>query len=74
MSSVQLVDRLRNCKEMLKSWNWREFGNVNLIIKQKREQLQHLESINSLHGKAEEVQLLKLEINKILTREEIMWN
>ena len=37
LSSVQLINRLRNCKEMLKSWNWREFGNVNLIIKQKRE-------------------------------------
>ena len=59
---------------MLKSWNWREFGNVNLIIKQRREQLQHLESINSLYGKEEEVQQRKLEINEILTREEIMWN
>ena len=37
LSSVQLIDKLRNCNEMLKSWNWREFGNVNLIIKQKRE-------------------------------------
>ena len=30
--------------------------------------------MNSLQGKAEEVQWLKLEINEILTREEIMWN
>ena len=46
---------------------------MNQLIKQKREQLQLLESINSLHGKAEEVQPLEFEINEILTREEIMW-
>ena len=37
LSSVQLIDRLRNCKERLRSWNWREFGNVNQLIKQKTE-------------------------------------
>ena len=74
LSNVQLVDRLRNCKERLKSWNWSEFGNVNQLLRQKRDQLQHLESLNSLHGKAKEVQRLKVEINEILTREEIMWN
>ena len=74
LSNVQLVDRLRNCKERLKSWNWSEFGNVIQLLRQKRDQLQHLESLNSLHGKVEEVQRLKVEINEILTREEIMWN
>ena len=74
LSNVQLVDRLRNCKERLKSWNWREFGNVNQLLKEKREQLQHLEAMNSLHGEAEKVQRLKSKINEMLTREEIMWN
>ncbi|KAL0012531.1 hypothetical protein SO802_007639 [Lithocarpus litseifolius] len=74
LPSFQLTGRLRKCKEMLKRWNWREFGNVTQIIKQKREQLQYLESFNSLHEKADEVLQLKMEINEILTREEIMWN
>jgi len=36
LPNAQLVDRLRNCKERLKSWNWREFGNVNHLLKQRR--------------------------------------
>ena len=56
LPNAHLVDRLRNCKERLKSWNWREFGNVNQLLRQKREQLQYLESMNNLHDKAEETQ------------------
>ena len=47
---------------------------MNHLLSQKRAQLQHLESLNSLHSKAEEVQRLKVEINEILTRDKIMWN
>ena len=74
LSNVQLGDRLRNCKEKVKSWNWSEFGNVNHLLRQKGGQLQHLESLNNLHSNAGEVQRLKMEINEILNREEIMWN
>ncbi|KAL0009842.1 hypothetical protein SO802_004950 [Lithocarpus litseifolius] len=70
----ELVDRLRCCKENLQKWNWQEFGNVQHTIKQKRVKLQQLESLNGLHDKAEEVQKLKTNINKALTREEIMWS
>lgn len=73
LENVQLADKLRNCKETLRRCNWREFGNVKHLLKQKREQLQQLESVNSLHETAEEIQRLKLEINEMLTREEIMW-
>ena len=47
---------------------------MNHLLSQKRAQPQHLESLNSLHSKAREVQRLKVEINEILTREKIMWN
>ena len=50
--NFQLADKLRSCKEKLQRWNWKEFGNVKHTIKQKREQLQQLESLNSLHKKA----------------------
>ena len=72
--NFQLADKLRSCKEKLQRWNWKEFGNVKHTIKRKREQLQQLESLNSLHKKAEEIQKLKTEINETLTREEIMWS
>lgn len=70
----ELADKLRCCKENLHKWNWQEFGNVKHTIKQKQEKLQHLESLNSLHNKVKEVQKLKTDINKALTREEIMWS
>ena len=50
------------------------FGNVNRNLKQKQSRLQQLKSLDSLHEKAEEIQGLKKEINKILAREEILWN
>lgn len=52
LENVQLADKLRNCKETLRRWNWREFGNVKHLLKQKREQLQQLKSVNSLHETA----------------------
>lgn len=50
------------------------FGNVNKGLRQKKEKLQQLEAWDSLHKKAKEIQKVKKEINKILIKEEIMWN
>lgn len=66
-------DRIKRCQEQLQRWNWLEFGNVGHTIKQKREQLQQLEALNSLHDRVDEIQTLKREINEALSREEIMW-
>ena len=49
------------------------FGNVNKILRQKKNRLQQLESIDGVLDKAKEIQSLKREINETLTREEIMW-
>ena len=70
----KITDRLKNYQVNLQRWNWRVFGNVNRNLKQKQSRLQQLESLDSLHEKAEEIQGLKKEINKILAREEILWN
>ena len=69
----RLMDRLRSCKKHLQVWNWRVFGNVNKILRQKQNRLQQLESIDGVLDKAKEIQSLKREINETLTREEIMW-
>ena len=69
----RLTDRLRSCKEHLQRWNWRVFGNVNKILRQKQNRLQQLESIDGVLDKAKEIQSLKRETNETLTREEIMW-
>lgn len=58
-------------QEQLQKWNWKVFGNVNKVLRQKKERLQQLEAWDNLHEKAEEIQRVKKEINEILIREEI---
>jgi len=63
---VQIRDRIKSCQAHLQNWNRRVFGNVNKNLKQKQSRLQHLEALNLLHEPAEEIQVLKKEINEIM--------
>ncbi|XP_075649909.1 uncharacterized protein LOC142620426 [Castanea sativa] len=36
-------DRIKRCQENLQAWNWKEFGHVYRVLKQKKEMLQQLE-------------------------------
>ena len=49
------------------------FGHVNKQLQKKQEQLQHLESLNTLHDFTEDIALLRKEINELLDRENDMW-
>ena len=68
----KVTDRIRSCQNQLQKWNWKVFGNVHQVLRQKKERLQHLEARDSLHKEAEEIQRVKKEINESLIREEIM--
>lgn len=57
--NFQITDRLKRCQVQLQRWNWKEFGNVNYLLKQKQDLLQQLKSLNCLHEKIEEIQSLK---------------
>ena len=70
---MTILDRLKNCQEQLRRWNWKVFGNVNYTLRQKKNQLQQLEEVDGIIDKAREIQGLKKEINEIQIREEIMW-
>lgn len=70
----QIQDRIKSCQTQLQRWNRNGFGNINKVLKQKKDHLQFLKSLNLLHDTAEEIQTLKKEINEILIREEMMWN
>ena len=55
-----IKDKIKRCQEQLQKWNWKEFGNVNKVLKKKKkkkkkEGLQQLEMWDSLHGKAKEI-------------------
>ena len=60
-----IMDRLKRCQVSLQGCNWRVFGNVNRVLKQKQERLQLLEGLYCLHAKAEEIQGLRKEINEM---------
>ena len=72
--NMQISDRIKSCQDLLQAWNQREFGNVNKILKQKQSRLQYLEELNLLHESAEEIKVLRKEINETMIREEMMWN
>ena len=69
-----ITSRIKRGQDQLRNWNWMEFRNVNYLLKQKKERLQQLEMWDSLHDKAEEIRKVRMEINEIQVREEIMWN
>ena len=73
-SEVDLRGRIKRCQDQLQKWNLMEFGNVNKMLKEKKEKLQQLELWDSLHGKAKEIKRVRKEINEIQAREEMMWN
>ena len=35
-SEGSIMGRIKRCQEQLQKWNWREFGNINKILKQKK--------------------------------------
>ena len=66
-------DRIKNCQNQVRWWNTNVFGHVNKQLQKKQEQLQHLESLNTLHDFTEDIALLRKEINELLDRENDMW-
>ncbi|XP_050242088.1 uncharacterized protein LOC126691051 [Quercus robur] len=69
-----IQERLERCQSQLQCWNQNSFGNIYKFLKQKKERLQFLESLNQLHVTAEEIHAVRKEINDLHTKEEIMWN
>lgn len=71
-SSWPCQDRLERCQRQLQCWNHNSFRNVYKILKQKQNCLQQLKPFNMLHETAEEIQVVRKEINDLRIREEII--
>lgn len=52
---LTITDKLKQCQEQLQRWNWRVFGNVNKVLRQKQSNLQQLEATKCTNKKAEEI-------------------
>ena len=73
-SSQPIQERPERYQRQLQCWNQNSFGNVYKTLKQKQIHLQQLEFLNPLHKTAEEIQVVRKEINALHIREEIKWN
>ena len=43
----KVTDIIKSCQKQLHKWNWKVFGNVNKVLRQKKERLQQLEAWDS---------------------------
>lgn len=64
---------LEECRLSLTTWNKNNFGHMGRKVVSLQKKLQWLECQNDALMNMEEVQKTKLELNKILDLEEIMW-
>lgn len=75
-SSVEVLTirkRIKSCQQQLQWWNKNVFGHINKQLKEKKDKLQQLESLDILHEHVEDIHLLHKEINSLLDKENDMW-
>ena len=66
--------KVNNCQDQLQWWNKNVFGHIDKQLKDRQEKLQQLESLNTLHEYAEDIQRLRKEINELMDKENDMWH
>nr|POE93748.1 hypothetical protein CFP56_30518 [Quercus suber] len=55
-----IMDKLRQCHDHLQCWNWRVFGHVKKVLKQKQSKLQQLEVSEIGNEKSEEIRKISV--------------
>jgi len=68
-----IQERIKSCQQQLQWWNKNVFGHINKQLKEKKDKLQQLESLDILHEHVEDIHLLRKEINSLLDKENDMW-
>ena len=66
--------KVSNCQSLLSTWNKKVFGNVCLLLAQKRKQLLKVEASSMMGGDHVKVKSLSEEIENLMKLEECMWN
>ncbi|XP_050259214.1 uncharacterized protein LOC126704240 [Quercus robur] len=69
----KVVQKLKKCKKMLKSWSKEHFSNVKNQIKMKKEELWKAEELAANEVSYDLVVSLKRELNFLLEKESQMW-
>ena len=73
-TEFQIHEHLKSCQDHLQRWNREVFSNVNKTLRVKQQRLQEIEALNRLHETAEEIEVLRKEINELLIKEGVMWS
>ena len=66
--------KVSNCQSFLCTWNKKVFGNVRILLAQKRKQLVKAEASFMVGGDHDKVKSLSEEIENLMKLEECMWN
>ena len=66
--------KVKNCQDQLQWWNKNVFGHIDKQLKDRQEKLQQLESLNTLHEYAKDIQCLQKEIYELMDKENDMWH
>ena len=66
--------KVSNYQSILSTWNKKVFGNVRLLLTQKRKQLLKVEALSMVGGDHDKVKSLSEEIENLMKLEECMWS
>lgn len=66
--------KVSNYQSLLSTWNKKVFGNVGLLLTQKRKQLLKAEASSMVEGDHDKVKSLSEEIENLMKLEECMWS
>ena len=69
----QVEGKIKSFQTKLNCWSWVAFGNITRALKEKKDQLRRVEELAIQGGSMDRVRRLKLEINRLLIKEEKMW-
>ena len=69
----QLRNKLVNVKNMALEWNRNVFGKVEVEIRRKQSQLQHLQDSILSYDDVRRERVCREELEELLDREELLW-
>ncbi|XP_075499320.1 uncharacterized protein LOC142537712 [Primulina tabacum] len=71
--TVSLPNRLKDCKEHLKSWAGSRFGTIPRQLLKNRKQLSHLQTHGQWQKSISRIGVLAHEVEELATKEELYW-
>ena len=68
-----VIHKIDKCGKELRIWNRNCFGNVRMVLSQKRKELKEVEKVAMRLGNNQQVRDLKKEIAKLVDKENRLW-